>query len=64
MSLKTSGACRAHGGSARTGGWVIAAVDDSIVRVLDPGLAAKRSEVRLGERAEIANLLAWIDETR
>lgn len=44
--------------------WVIAAVDDSTVRVLDPGLATKRGEVRLGERAEIANLLAWIDETR
>lgn len=44
--------------------WVIAAVDETEVRILDPERAKKGREVRLDADATIDNVLAWIDERR
>ena len=45
--------------------WVIAAVTpEGEVYVLDPALARRGREIRLGPEASIDNLLRWIDEQR
>ena len=42
--------------------WAIASVDiDGTVRMLDPTLARRSRELRLGPEAEIDNLLTWLD---
>jgi AAA+ ATPase superfamily predicted ATPase/Holliday junction resolvase-like predicted endonuclease len=42
--------------------WIVAAVtDDEAVALLDPAKATMGKEARLGERARIENLLAWLE---
>jgi hypothetical protein len=52
-------------GDADRWGWAfcIAAVSPAgKVMLLDPARATKRKEVRIGESAEIDNVLTWLDE--
>jgi len=43
--------------------WIVAAVDgDHRVSWLDPGLARRGREIRLGEEASIENLLVWLED--
>jgi hypothetical protein len=44
--------------------WVLAAVaKDGTITILDPGKMRRKREVRVGQDAEIANLLLWLDGT-